>query len=583
MKKILNILLFFFTCTPGALSAQAAIKSQGEGYTQIPQEKVFVHYNNSLLFAGEYIYYKLYALNSTSSNPGVLSKVAYVELVGEDGSRVFRHKVKLENGTGQGDFFLPTGVPSGNYKLLGYTQWMLNGGEGNIFRGDLAILNPYRGDQGAVTPREDVEVMVAERSAAESVSQTRNGSNDLQLNLAKRNFSTRQQVILKLNGGAGSVEGNYSVSVRKAENIKSPAMLTAANFHRLYRDFDRGAATEVYLPELRGELLNGRIVPAGNTGEFSVQNKKVALSIPGEDYVVKVAGTNSRGEFFFNIDGEYSGETAVLEVIGTEKEHYQILLSEKAEVDYRALNFNKFYISPEMEEMIVERSVYNQIENAYYGVKPDTLMAGDSRRPFYELQPIMYDLDDYTRFPTLRETFIEIIKEAFVRNMNSQPTVRIRSLDNASAAGLPPLILVDGMVVQEHTAFLDIPAVEIQRIEIIRHNYYLGPQLFQGIIDVKTVSGNFPERYSPATITTIELEKPQPRKKYFKQQYDSNSNGNIPDFRYQLLWQPAVPFTGNETILEFYTSDVKGNFEIHVEGFGRNGIPVSLRAEIKVE
>ncbi|HSI70029.1 MAG TPA: hypothetical protein VK941_07340, partial [Gillisia sp.] len=257
-------------------------------------------------------------------------------------------------------------------------------------------------------------------------------------------------------------------------------------------------------------------------------------------------------------------------------------LADKAEVDHQELDFNKFYISPEMEEMIVQRSVYNQIENAYYGVKPDTLLTGEIRKPFYEMEPILYDLDDYTRFLTLRETFIEIIKEAYVRNVSGQPTVRVRSLLNATASGLPPLILVDGVVVQDHTTFLDIPSPEIQSIGIIRENYYLGPQLFQGILDVRTIAGNFQERFSPNTVTTLDLEKPQPPKRYFKQQYNSNTNGNIPDFRYQLLWQPAVQFTNNEAHLEFYTSDVKGEFEVHVEGFTGDGSPVSLREVIRV-
>jgi hypothetical protein len=455
MKKLINILLLLFT---GVVSAQTNITaSQAESYSQIAQEKVFVHYNNSLLFAGEYIYYKLYTLDEASGNLSSLSKVAYVELVGEDGTRVFRHKLKLDNGTGRGDFFIPTAIPSGNYKLLGYTQWMLNGGEENIFRSDVALLNPYRGDQSAVTPTEDAAATLSLRISAEGAQQPRNASNDLRLDLAKQIYSHREPVKLKLSGNAKAAEGNYSVSVRKAENVQHPEMPSAANYGELYRDFSRGSTSEVYLPELRGELLRGRIVPADNSAGLSVQNKKIALSIPGEDYLVKVAGTNNSGDFFFNISGDYSGETALLEVVGADKDKYDIQLHQTIEPDHSKLDFNKFYISPEMEEMIVQRSVYNQIENAYYGVKPDTLATNRLRLPFYEMEPILYDLDDYTRFLTLRETFIEIIKDAYVRNVKGQPTVFVRPLLNATASNLPPLIMVDGVVVQDHGTFLDIP------------------------------------------------------------------------------------------------------------------------------
>ncbi|MCM4160970.1 hypothetical protein FHG64_06095 [Antarcticibacterium flavum] len=584
MTEIKRSIKFFLLLFSSVVMAQTNLSpAQAGGVAQIPQEQVFVHYNNSLLFAGEYIYYKIYTLDAGSNNLSSLSKVAYVELLGEDGNRVFRHKLKLENGTGRGDFFIPTAVPSGNYKLLGYTQWMLNGGEENIFRSDIAILNPYRGDQSAVTPTEDSGVKLSLRISAEGAQQAPTASGDLSLHITKQKYSPREQVLLKLSGKGSAAEGNYSVSVRKAENIGQPKMPGALDFGKLFHQADRGNPTEVYLPELRGELLQGKIVPVGDEGSSAVQNNKIILSIPGDDYVVKVARTNASGDFFFNVDGEYSGETAFLELLGDQNSQYQIRLAETPAVDPNKLKFNRFYITPQMEEMIVQRSVYNQIENAYYGVKPDTLLTGESRKPFYEKKTIEYDLDDYTRFLTLRETFIEIVKEAYVRNVNGRPNVMVRPYLNATASGMPPLILVDGVVVQDHTTFLDIPAPEVQSIKIVKDNYYLGPQLFQGVLDVRTINGNFHERLTGQHITLLELEKPQPAKRYFKQQYDGDSNENIPDFRYQLLWQPGVNFENNAATLEFFTSDVKGDFEIHVEGFTGDGKPVSLRGEIRVE
>src|SRR5690606_14738914 len=115
-----------------------------------PKEKMFVHYNSSVLFPGEYLYYKTYTLNAANNGLSDISKVAYLELVGENGEQVFQHLIPLENGQGHGDFFIPTTLPSGSYKLLGYTNWMRN--TGNHFRADLVVINPYRGDQSTLTP-----------------------------------------------------------------------------------------------------------------------------------------------------------------------------------------------------------------------------------------------------------------------------------------------------------------------------------------------------------------------------------------------------------------------------------------------
>ncbi len=85
--------------------------------------------------------------------------MAYVKRVVENGSVIFKHKLWLEDGYGYGDFFIPVSVPSGNYKLIGYTRWMLKWGEEVFFQEDISILNPYTnvqkpflGDQEAAIP-----------------------------------------------------------------------------------------------------------------------------------------------------------------------------------------------------------------------------------------------------------------------------------------------------------------------------------------------------------------------------------------------------------------------------------------------
>src|SRR5690606_37366922 len=128
LKKV-TIILFAFVYSTMMLDycyGQVPLKSLSEakGFNNIPQETVFVHFNASFLFAGEYLYYKVYCMDKSTRNLSGISKIAYVELLGEGGTRVFAQKIRLEKGEGEGDFFIPVTVPSGNYKLVAYTQWM---------------------------------------------------------------------------------------------------------------------------------------------------------------------------------------------------------------------------------------------------------------------------------------------------------------------------------------------------------------------------------------------------------------------------------------------------------------------------
>ena len=61
-----------------------------------------------------------------------LSKVAYVEILDSANKHLLRAKIALNNAEGNGSFYLPLSLNSGNYKLRAYTNWMKNFGA-NIF------------------------------------------------------------------------------------------------------------------------------------------------------------------------------------------------------------------------------------------------------------------------------------------------------------------------------------------------------------------------------------------------------------------------------------------------------------------
>lgn len=75
-----------------------------------------------------------------------------------------------------------------------------------------------------------------------------------------------------------------------------------------------------------------------------------------------------------------------------------------------------------------------------------------------------------------------------------------------------------------------------------------------------------------------------PVKKYFNQIYrKENNNDRIPDYRNQLLWKPHIEFNKEELTIDFFTSDIVGDFEISLEGFTLDGQSVSIREVLKVE
>ncbi|HEX4375038.1 MAG TPA: hypothetical protein VHZ50_17160, partial [Puia sp.] len=108
---------------------------------QYLQEKTFVHTDKSFYVAGEIIWFKIYNVDAASYQPLDVSKVAYVEIIGKDQKPVLQGKISLRGGLGDGSFYLPFSINSGNYILRAYTSWMKNFSPDYFFEKNITIIN----------------------------------------------------------------------------------------------------------------------------------------------------------------------------------------------------------------------------------------------------------------------------------------------------------------------------------------------------------------------------------------------------------------------------------------------------------
>ena len=141
-------------CTSGYLSAQepvATIQTRLNEYREKNlQEKIYVHTDKNFYLAGEIIWFKLYYVEASSHHPLDISKVAYVEILDKDNKPVKQAKIALEKGSGEGSFYLPASVNSGNYFIRAYTNWMKNFSPDYYFEKPVTIVNSLK----PLTPQE---------------------------------------------------------------------------------------------------------------------------------------------------------------------------------------------------------------------------------------------------------------------------------------------------------------------------------------------------------------------------------------------------------------------------------------------
>lgn len=587
-KKVFFIIIFLLVKSYSlSLYSQTTLKNDElAAYKNIPQEKIFIHHNTSFLLAGEYLYYKVYCINSNTNKLSSISKIAYVELLGIDKTSIFNHKIKLETGLGQGDFIIPATIPSGSYKLIAYTENMKNI-ENNFFQSDICIINPFQLNQSSILAKNQ-SVSVQNFNTKKEYLKNNDplidsiDNNYIDFTINANSFKNREKVVLTFKSLKNNLSnGNYSISVRKIDTIKIPERLTTKSYKSLYpqkKSSNSITNSSIYLPELRGELLSGKIFYKDS--ELPSSNTKIALSIQGNQSIFKIATTNELGVFYFNIHEEYENPSAIIQVLDDEKNNLSMILNEHSSVDLNRLNFYDFKITPNIKDYILKRSVYSQVENVYSSIKPNTVKVIDSVSPFYNSIAKGYFLDDYTRFPTIKETVIEIINEVYI----SKNTFHVKLYNQLFESDSLPLVLMDGVLIQNHKELIDYNANNIKKISVISDIYICNSQPFDGLISIETIDGNYQADLSESYIKKVPLFKPLEVKNYFNQIYDGSEKLNrIPDYRIQLLWEPNFNLNENENEISFFTSDNKGDYEICFEGFTKDGIPITLRKVITIE
>ena len=114
----------------------------------LPQERVYLHFDNSGYYLGETMWFKAYCVGGNGTTIAApQSKVLYVELCAPEGYVVETKKFKLdEKGCCNGEFELKPSLLSGYYEVRAYTRYMLNWGDDAVFSRVFPVYDKVNGD-----------------------------------------------------------------------------------------------------------------------------------------------------------------------------------------------------------------------------------------------------------------------------------------------------------------------------------------------------------------------------------------------------------------------------------------------------
>lgn len=148
MKKLHSFIYLFLLTLLVSNSVIAQTNNIGNIVNSIEQynikhlpEKLFLHTDKSVYINNEVCWFKIYAVDGFFHQPLSLNKVAYVELLDEKNQVVVQEKIEMSDAMGNGSFVLPANIPTGNYQIIAYTNWMKNFDHSFFFKKTIKVIN----------------------------------------------------------------------------------------------------------------------------------------------------------------------------------------------------------------------------------------------------------------------------------------------------------------------------------------------------------------------------------------------------------------------------------------------------------
>ena len=331
-----------------------------------------------------------------------------------------------------------------------------------------------------------------------------------------------------------------------------------------------------FLPEMEGEIISGVIL--NKDSNEPIVNKSYILSFVGKVPVISITETDSSGRFNY-ISNRYGEREIVIQPMSkdTTDLNYRINLDIPFSNSYSTVPVKPLYMDSARVAGINRAIINMQLNMVYkpynsYPIKPVEPVVPF---PFYGKPESTVALGHFIELPTMEDVIREIVPQVYLRRDKGKYYFYIYDASLKKQNNDIVFSLVDGVPVWDADRILMINPEEMDRIEVIRHNYYLHRYNLGAILNLFTTKGD---------LSAMDFDKRIFRQSQQCYSYSYNFNSpdysidsvktsRIPDFRNLLYWNPEISFDNdNKASVVFYTSDEASEYTIIVEGLNAEGI-----------
>ena len=574
-------LLLFFLLLPLCAGAQTTVV-----------EKTYISTDREIYVSGDKIWCSAFCVDAANGlRPSSLSAIAYVEIVSEDGT-LESGKIALSEGRGAGTIEIPATAPTGNYRIVAYTAYTKNtpgfNPQEHISK-TISIFNTSTKERvkNGVKILSDSEYDALRTPAgtqpaagALSIAYHRNAEGYLEVVLTNNSaapadlslsLSNRDGIIPPDNTSIGAFMGAAASAAQAAAGAESAAARASA------RAASATAATAeaAELPEYEGEIIRGRIAGATTDEIEGLKGRSAFISVPTEKSDLYSSVVDNDGMIKFVTNNIYGTKEMVCEIEDNDLARCHIELISPF-VSPKLKGIPALQMAPSIKEDLQRRGLSVQLCRSFSADTLASLMPIRENPLIPSYDAIEYKLDDYKRFPVMRELFIEFINEIKVRRVDGKEQLKVKTHLEERVSLFDKnnsLIMVDGIPVFDHLQVIEYDPLLVESVVVYPYKYYTGWRSFCGMANFVTYKKNLPGIKFNDGVRVVQFKGCSYPMAFTCQEIGED----FPDYRELLYWHPQIKLPAGESsaIKVKIPANVK-EIRICAEGMMENGTPFSI-------
>ena len=594
-------LLLFFLLLPLCAGAQTTVV-----------EKTYISTDREIYVSGDKIWCSAFCVDAANGlRPSSLSAIAYVEIVSEDGT-LESGKIALSEGRGAGTIEIPATAPTGNYRIVAYTAYTKNTPGFNpqehisktisIFntstkervKNGVKILSDSEYDAlrtPASTPAgthttgthssSTYNAGTQPAAGALSIAYHRNAEGYLEVVLTNNSaapadlslsLSNRDGIIPPDNPSIGAFMGAAASAAQAAAGAESAAARASAGTESAPA---AAVSTAAELPEYEGEIIRGRIAGATTDEIEGLKGRSAFISVPTEKSDLYSSVVDKDGMIKFVTNNIYGTKEMVCEIEDNDLARCHIELISPF-VSPKLKGIPALQMAPSIKEDLQRRGLSVQLCRSFSADTLASLMPIRENPLIPSYDAIEYKLDDYKRFPVMRELFIEFINEIKVRKVDGKEQLKVKTHLEERVSLFDKnnsLIMVDGIPVFDHSQVIEYDPLLVESVVVYPYKYYTGWRSFCGMANFVTYKKNLPGIKFNDGVRVVQFKGCSYPMAFTCQEIGDD----FPDYRELLYWHPQIKLPAGESsaIKVKIPANVK-EIRICAEGMMENGTPFSI-------